>query len=263
MGLAENTFTYTNIFFEGDNNKIISKAFAKDMCGCLSNFKGPNKQEIVIICVGVPKGIDSLGLQVGSIMKEKFCNSEGRYFQGNKSPIIEYKLDMGTEQQVYICGTLEKPVNGYVGIKHINKYITQHHPKAIVISIDASLGEKCSKYNDSFTYLVTRRELGINYLGDIVLFCGNTIPGSGVMMKEPLLTDCGIIGIVGERLKKWELSLMPFYQTRGIKKLLDARIPSYIINMAEYIANSMEYSLKNINKDKKKKYDREVRCSII
>lgn len=136
------------------NSKDISSVF--DFCKTFSALlKKNNKknQEIVLLCIGSDRATgDCLG------------------------PIIGYKLSKLDYPNLYVYGTLEKPVHA----KNLTETIEEihaNHSDALLIAIDASLGNN-------------------NHVGFITLGEGSIQPGIGVDKDLPAVGDIFITGIV-------------------------------------------------------------------
>lgn len=109
--------------------------------------------ELVILCIGTDRVTgDSLG------------------------PLIGYKLSRLPMEQVFVYGTLDKPVHAQ-NLDETIEQIHQIHPKAPIVAIDASLGSK-------------------KHLGYITLGKGPLLPGAGVNKQLPAVGDICITGIV-------------------------------------------------------------------
>lgn len=91
-------------------------------------------------------------------------------------PYIGQTLSHLNRKNVYVYGTLETPVHA-LNLKKIWKSIKKTHPEALVIAIDASLGEK-------------------KHLGYVTIGNGSLYPGAGVQKELPPVGDIHITGIV-------------------------------------------------------------------
>lgn len=140
------------------------------------------KENTVIICVGTDKCIgDSLGPIVGSILTEK-----------------SFPLP--------VFGTLQSPIHALnidERINHINKL----HPNALIIGIDACLGEE-------------------NSIGEIHIRDYPIHPGKGVGKSLPEVGQVSIIGIVDSS------DSSVFFTNRSIRLYL-------IMEMAKVISQAL------------------------
>lgn len=111
----------------------------------------------VIVCIGSDLSVgDSLGPVTGTKLKEKL--------QG---------------QNVYVYGTLEKPITAHE-VKYTNNFIRSTHPDSPVIAVDAAVGAA----GDIGLIKVAKRGLK---------------PGSGANKRLCKLGDVSIMGIVAEK----------------------------------------------------------------
>lgn len=111
------------------------------------------KKELVLLCIGSDRATgDCLG------------------------PIIGYKLSRLSYPGFYVYGTLAEPVHAK-NLGDTIKKISQNHPHAAIVAIDASLG--------------TNRHIGYITLGE-----GSLCPGIGVEKELPAVGDIFITGIV-------------------------------------------------------------------
>ena len=119
---------------------------------CILHYRN-NWSELVFLCIGTDRVTgDCLG------------------------PFVGQKLSSysGTDFSVY--GTLFQPVHA-LNLTDIYQHIQTHHPNALVIAIDASLGEK-------------------KHLGYVTIGNGALYPGAGVQKDLPPVGDIHITGIV-------------------------------------------------------------------
>lgn len=138
--------------------------------------------DTVIICVGTDKCIgDSLGPIVGSILIEK-----------------NFSLP--------VFGTLESPIHA-LNIEEKLNYINKLHPNALIIGIDACLGEE-------------------NSIGEIHIRDYPIHPGKGVGKSLPEIGHISIIGIVDSS------DSAVFFTNRSIRLYL-------IMEMAKVISNAL------------------------
>ena len=166
----------------------------------LSNIT--SNQELVILCIGTDRSTgDSLG------------------------PLVGYKLShyIASYENVHLLGTLEEPVHAK-NIENIIHEINSIYPNALVLAIDASLGQH-------------------NKIGYINIRQGPLIPGLGVNKRLPVVGDISITGVVN---------------IGGIMEymvLQNTRL-SLVMNMADIISKSINralFILKNHNIDKQTK----------
>ena len=138
--------------------------------------------DTVIICVGTDKCIgDSLGPIVGSILIEK-----------------NFSLP--------VFGTLQSPIHA-LNIEEKLNYINKLHPNALIIGIDACLGEE-------------------NSIGEIHIRDYPIHPGKGVGKSLPEIGHISIIGIVDSS------DSAVFFTNRSIRLYL-------IMEMAKVISNAL------------------------
>lgn len=91
-------------------------------------------------------------------------------------PYIGQQLSRYKRQGIYVYGTLSHPVHA-LNLEKIHASIQQLHPCALIIAIDACLGEK-------------------KHLGYVTIGNGALYPGAGVRKKLPPVGDIHITGIV-------------------------------------------------------------------
>ncbi len=108
---------------------------------------------IVIVCIGTDRSTgDSLG------------------------PLIGYKLKNLRFDNVYVYGTLEKPVHAK-NLEDTLKHIHDTHNKPLIIAIDACLGK-------------------MDHIGYVTITKGSLKPGAGTNKELPAVGDISIMGIV-------------------------------------------------------------------
>lgn len=113
----------------------------------------PGWNELVFLCIGTDRLTgDCLGPYVG---KELLSHSVGG---------------------IHVYGTLKNPVHA-LNLSNISAMIRKQHPKALVIAIDASLGQK-------------------KHLGYVTIGNGSLYPGAAVQKNLPPVGDIHITGIV-------------------------------------------------------------------
>lgn len=91
-------------------------------------------------------------------------------------PYVGQQLSGLDGQEIFVYGTLEKPVHALNLAEMIQK-LQKDHPRALVIAIDACLGEK-------------------RHLGYVTIADGALHPGAGVRKELPPVGDIHITGIV-------------------------------------------------------------------
>lgn len=172
------------------NSKDVSSVY--DFCKTFSMIlkkKATVNQEIVLLCIGSDRATgDCLG------------------------PIIGYKLSKLSYPNLFVYGTLEKPVHA----KNLTETITEineNHSNPLLIAIDASLG--------------TTKHVGFITLGE-----GSIQPGVGVDKELPAVGDIFITGIVNI---SGMLNHMLLQTTR-----LDV-----VMKLADYICVGVRYAVQN------------------
>lgn len=134
------------------NEKSSSGKIARILKKCIQQHCG-RWSEIVFLCIGSDRMTgDCLG------------------------PYIGQQLSKYNIKGIYVYGTLFRPVHA-LNIKQISAYIKCMHPNALIIAIDASLGEK-------------------KHLGYVAIGNGSLYPGAGVQKELPPVGDIYITGIV-------------------------------------------------------------------
>ena len=91
-------------------------------------------------------------------------------------PYVGYRLSQHPLPGISIYGTLEHPVHA-VNLENALSHISQAHPYALVVAVDASLGEK-------------------KHLGYVTMGNGPLYPGAAVQKELPPVGDIYITGIV-------------------------------------------------------------------
>lgn len=125
-----------------------SQAFYQYIC----EYKQPH-QPLILLCIGTDRATgDSLG------------------------PLIGYKLQSLPYQNIYVHGTLEKPVHAKNLIQNIN-LINKKYTNPFIVAIDACLGK-------------------IEHIGFVTIGEGSIKPGAGVNKDLPSVGDLFITGIV-------------------------------------------------------------------
>lgn len=109
--------------------------------------------ELVFLCIGTDRLTgDCLGPYIGRQLLEHTCG------------------------EIYVYGTLSHPVHA-LNLKEAAAFISRNHPEALVIAIDASLGQK-------------------KHLGYVTIGNGALYPGAAVRKELPPVGDIHITGIV-------------------------------------------------------------------
>lgn len=120
----------------------------------LEEMKAKGKSEIVFLCIGTDRSTgDSLG------------------------PLIGYKLNQQGIPNARVFGTLENPVHA-MNLEESIEEVKRRHPKAIVVAVDASVGNA-------------------EHVGFATLGRGSIRPGLGVKKELDAVGDIFITGIVG------------------------------------------------------------------
>ena len=128
----------------------------KGISNCLINLTKTNDLPVVL-CIGSDLVLgDSLGPLVGTFLKKRGINS-------------------------FVYGSLYNPVTAKE-IPKVKSFLKKTHPKSIVLSVDAAVGEK-------------------DDVGIIKVFNGGIKPGLGVNKNLGEVGDVSIIGIVAEKTK--------------------------------------------------------------
>lgn len=120
------------------------------LLGLMADY--PTRDEIVIVCIGTDRNVgDSLAPIVGSRLKNN--------------------------SHYTIHGTIDDPVHA-LNVGQIGGYLKINYPNALVIAVDAGLGE-------------------VESIGEVRVRCKPVLPGKGVGKKLPPIGDISIVGIVG------------------------------------------------------------------
>ena len=91
-------------------------------------------------------------------------------------PYVGYRLSQHQLPGIFVYGTLSQPVHA-VNLSDITDFISKNHPFALVIAIDASLGDE-------------------RHLGYVTIGNGSLYPGAAVQKDLPPVGDIYITGIV-------------------------------------------------------------------
>ena len=139
-------------FYVNTQNPDSSREIARLLEKCIKRHKR-DWTEIVFLCIGSDRVTgDCLG------------------------PYVGYRLSQHQRPGIFVYGTLNQPVHA-VNLSDIMDFITQNHPFALVIAIDASLGDK-------------------KHLGYVTIDNGALYPGAAVQKDLPPVGDIYITGIV-------------------------------------------------------------------
>lgn len=143
---------------------------------CLYRFicQSDKQRPIICLCIGSVRSTgDSLG------------------------PLVGYKLEKYQGQGFYIYGTLKQPVHALNLCETIDT-IKKKHPHALIIAVDASLGQA-------------------SHIGYVTLHSSPLRPGLGVNKSLPHVGDISITGIVNISGKYEHLLL----QTTSLSLVMD------------------------------------------
>lgn len=139
-------------FYINTKNKNSSREIALLLEKCIRKQK-KKWNEIIFLCIGSDRVTgDCLG------------------------PYVGHRLSQYQFPGIFVYGTLEQPVNA-VNLEDMILYIQESHPDALVIAVDASLGEK-------------------KHLGYVTIGNGALHPGAAVQKELPPVGDISITGIV-------------------------------------------------------------------
>lgn len=143
---------FSMAFYIDAKKESSSKEIAYLLKKCILHHPG-KWSEIVFLCIGSDRMTgDCLGPYVGYLLSR-------------------YRLN-----GIFVYGTLSHPVHA-LNLEKMTRFIRTNHPKALVIAIDASLGEK-------------------KHLGYVTIGNGALYPGAGVQKELPPVGDIYITGIV-------------------------------------------------------------------
>ena len=135
-------------------------------------------------------------------------------------PYIGHQLKAYATDRIFVYGTLNQPVHA-LNLEAVSSGIRRRHPDALVIAIDASLGQK-------------------KHLGYVTIGNGSLHPGAAVRKELPPVGDIHITGIVNTAgalehltLQTTRLSTVVFLAeriTQGILTVIPASAPGpYVI----------------------------------
>ena len=135
-------------------------------------------------------------------------------------PYIGHQLEAHTTDRIFVYGTLSQPVHA-LNLEAVSSGIRRRHPDALVIAIDASLGQK-------------------KHLGYVTIGNGSLHPGAAVHKELPPVGDIHITGIVNTAgalehltLQTTRLSTVVFLAeriTQGILTVIPVSAPGpYVI----------------------------------
>ena len=140
------------IFYVDGRKENSSREIAGLLKKCILHHRG-TWSELVFLCIGSDRMTgDCLG------------------------PYIDHQLSQYKQRGIHVYGTLSDPVHA-LNLERINAFIHRRHPSALIIAIDACLGEK-------------------KHLGYVTIGNGALYPGAGVRKKLPPVGDIHITGIV-------------------------------------------------------------------
>lgn len=132
-------------------NPCVSKNFADHLYAALETHT--RRPEVVIVCIGTDRSTgDSLGPLVGTFLERQDLDN------------------------IFVYGTLDQPVHA-INLEETLEEVKQNHPHAIVIAVDACLGQSRS-------------------VGYIQVGLGPIKPGAGVNKTLPEVGQIHITGIV-------------------------------------------------------------------
>lgn len=139
-------------FYVDTKNKRSSKEISYYLKKCILHH--PTKwSELVFLCIGSDRVTgDCLG------------------------PYIGHSLSALNTPGIFVYGTLSHPVHA-LNLKEVSSFIKKAHPSALVIAIDASLGQK-------------------KHLGYVTIGNGPLYPGAAVQKELSPVGDIYITGIV-------------------------------------------------------------------
>ena len=173
------------------SNPGCPRQIAGQLTRCIRHHK--NKwSELVFLCIGTDRTTgDCLG------------------------PYIGHQLKAYTTDRIFVYGTLSQPVHA-LNLEAVSSSIRRRHPDALVIAIDASLGQK-------------------KHLGYVTIGNGSLHPGAAVRKELPPVGDIHITGIVNIAgalehltLQTTRLSMVVFLAekiTQGILTVIPASTP--------------------------------------
>ena len=139
-------------FYVDAKNQNSSREIARLLRKCIRNHP-KSWTELVFLCIGSDRMTgDCLG------------------------PYIGQQLTRYTKQGFFVYGTLTNPVHA-MNLNHIYALIKLRPPTALIIAIDASLGQK-------------------KHLGYVTIGNGSLYPGAGVRKELPPVGDIHITGVV-------------------------------------------------------------------
>lgn len=125
------------------------------------------------------------------------CIGSVRSTGDSLGPLVGYKLEKYQRNGFYIYGTLQRPVHA-LNLSETIENIKKKHPHALIIAVDASLGEA-------------------SHIGYVTLHSSPLRPGLGVNKSLPRVGDISITGIVNTNGKYDHLLL----QTTSLALVMD------------------------------------------
>ncbi len=173
------------------SNPGCPRQIAGQLTRCIRHHKS-KWSELVFLCIGTDRTTgDCLG------------------------PYIGHQLKAYATDRIFVYGTLNQPVHA-LNLEAVSSGIRRRHPDALVIAIDASLGQK-------------------KHLGYVTIGNGSLHPGAAVRKELPPVGDIHITGIVNTAgalehltLQTTRLSTVVFLAekiTQGILTVIPASAP--------------------------------------
>lgn len=139
-------------FYINASNENSSKEIAYLLKKCILHHPG-RWSELVFLCIGTDRVTgDCLG------------------------PYVGHQLSRRQIRGAFVYGTLSQPVHA-LNLASVSRGIRRAHPDALIVAIDASLGQK-------------------KHLGYVTIGNGALCPGAGVQKELPPVGDIHITGIV-------------------------------------------------------------------
>jgi putative sporulation protein YyaC len=148
------------------------------------------------------------------------CIGSDRVTGDSLGPLVGHQLVKTAHAGTWIYGTLDYPVHA-LNLDETWEYISQAHPNAIVIAIDASLGSK-------------------KHQGYITLGSGPLYPGAGVQKNLRAVGDIFITGIINI---SGALEYLVLQTTRL----------STVMNMADCISLGIGHTCSQYSKERKRR----------
>lgn len=162
-------------------NPFVNENFSHHLYAALEHHSP--LPEVVVVCIGTDRSTgDSLGPLVGTF------------------------LEKHTPDNIYIYGTLDQPVHA-MNLADTLEHINANHPEAVVVAVDACLGQSRS-------------------VGYIQVGLGPIKPGAGVNKNLPEVGQVHITGIVNVS------GFMEYFVLQNTRL-------NIVMNMAEIISTSI------------------------